>query len=74
MRKIAVFLLLVLLVWLALIWMREEGVPLNPRRLPFGSPDRSAPLLGPDGTWLSFRGMHGVKVKVWVAPPEAPGA
>ena len=74
MRKLAVFLLLVLLVWLALIWVREEGVPLIPRRLPSGSPDRSAPLLGPDATWLSFRGMHGFKVKVWVAPPEAPGA
>ena len=66
MRKIAVFLLLVLLVWLALIWMREEGVPLNPRRLPFGSPDRSG--------WLSFRGVHGFEVNVWVAPPEASGA
>ncbi len=59
MRKLAVFLLLVLLVWLALIWMREEGVPLNPRRLPFGSPGRSAPLLGPAGTWLSFQGGTG---------------
>lgn len=54
MRKLAVFLLLVLLVWLALIWIREEGVPLGPRRL-FDSPGRSGPLLSPDGTWLSLR-------------------
>ena len=70
MRRIAVFLLLTLLVWLAVIWVREEGVPLIPRRLLFGSPGRSRPLLSPDGAWLSFRAVYGVKVNVWVAPPD----
>ena len=69
MRKIAVFLLLIVLVWLAVIWVRDEGVPLIPRRLLFGSPGRSGPLLSPDGTWLSFLAVHGIKVNVWVAPP-----
>lgn len=69
MRKIAAALLLIVLVWLAVIWVRDEGVPLIPRRLLFGSPGRSAPLLSPDGAWLSFRAVYGVKVNVWVAPP-----
>ena len=68
MRKIAAGLLLILLISLVITWVREE-VPLIPRLLLFASPGRSKPLLSPDGTWLSFRAVHGVKVNVWVAPP-----
>ena len=70
MRKIAAALLLILLIWLAVIWVREEEEPLVPRRLLFSSPGRSKPLLSPDGSWLSYRAVHGFKVNVWVAPPN----
>ena len=70
MRKIAAALLLIFLILLAVPWLREEEEPLIPRRLLFGSPGRSGARLSPDGSWLSYRAVHGVKVNVWVAPPN----
>ena len=70
MRKIAAALLLILLVSLAVTWLRDEEEPLIPRRLLFGSPGRSGPLLSPDGTKLSFLAVRRFKVNVWVAPPN----
>lgn len=68
MRKIAAGLLVILLIWLVITSVPDE-VPLIPRLPLFCSPGRSRPLLSPDGTWLSFLAVHGVKVNVWVAPP-----
>lgn len=70
MRKIAAALLLILLISLAVTWLRDTGVPLIRRRLLFSSPGRSKPLLSPDGTRLSFLAVRKLKVNVWVAPPN----
>ena len=49
-------------------------VPLIPRRILFGDPERSLVRLSPDGRWISFLApWEGVR-NVWVAPAEEPEA
>lgn len=45
---------------------------LVPRRLLFGSPERAAARLGPDGTWLAFLAPRDGVLNIWIAPTSAP--
>ena len=46
----------------------EADVPLIPRALLFGNPDKAAPALSDDGTQLAFRAAVNGVMNVWVAP------
>jgi len=50
------------------------GVPLIPRRLLFGNPDRSGVQVSPDGKQISFLAPLDGVMNVWVAPLEDPDA
>lgn len=50
------------------------GVPLIPRRVLFGNPDRAAVEVSPDGTQLSFLAPLDGVLNVWVAPLDDPKA
>jgi dipeptidyl aminopeptidase/acylaminoacyl peptidase len=50
------------------------GVPLIPRRVLFGNPDRAAVEVSPDGTQLSFLAPLNGVLNVWVAPLDDPQA
>ncbi len=47
-------------------------VPLIPRTVLFGNPDRDQVLLSPDGAYLSFVAPHDGVLNIWVAPPTDP--
>ncbi len=47
---------------------READVPLIPRRLIFGNPERTGPILSDDGKQLAFRAPLNGVMNVWVAP------
>ncbi|RLE31351.1 S9 family peptidase, partial [Candidatus Acetothermia bacterium] len=49
-----------------------RDVPLIPRKLLFGDPERSLVRLSPDGRWLSWIAPWEGARNVWVAPAEAP--
>lgn len=49
-------------------------VPLIPRKLLFGNPDRTGVRLSPDGRYLSYLAPHEGVLNVWVAPREDPQA
>lgn len=49
-------------------------LPLIPRRLLFGNPDRTAVRLSPDGTFLSWLAPIDGVLNVWVAPRSDPSA
>ena len=46
----------------------EADVPLIPRRLIFGNPERTGPVLSNDGKQLAFRAPVNGVMNVWVAP------
>ncbi len=50
----------------------SSDVPLIPRRLLFGNPDRTQPKLSHDGKYLAFLAPVDGVLNVWVGPPEAP--
>ncbi len=50
------------------------GVPLIPRRVLFGNPDRAAVEVSPDGKQLSFLAPLDGVLNVWVAPVDNPQA
>lgn len=47
-----------------------ESVPLIPRSVLFGNPDKAAPRLSPDGTQLAFLAPLDGVLNVWVAPVD----
>jgi len=47
---------------------RAEAVPVIPRRVLFGNPDRESVRISPDGTTLSYLASHNGALNVWVAP------
>jgi dipeptidyl aminopeptidase/acylaminoacyl peptidase len=47
-------------------------VPLVPRRLLFGNPERANPTLSDDGRWLAFRAAVNGVMNVWIAPADEP--
>ncbi|HET9361734.1 MAG TPA: S9 family peptidase, partial [Vicinamibacterales bacterium] len=51
----------------------EADVPLIPRRLLFGNPERASPSLSDDGKQLAFRAEVNGVMNVWVAPADKPG-
>src|SRR5687768_3723057 len=53
---------------------RETGamddIPLIPRNVLFGNPQRAGARLSPDGKWLSFQAPVDGVMNVWVAPVD----
>jgi dipeptidyl aminopeptidase/acylaminoacyl peptidase len=48
----------------------EADVPLIPRQLIFGNPEKTGPVLSDDGTQLAFRAPVDGVMNVWVAPSD----
>ena len=51
-----------------------DAVPLIPRDVLFGNPERAAPALSPDGTRLGFIAPEEGVLNVWVGPADDPSA
>lgn len=49
-------------------------MPLIPRDVLFGNPERISPALSPDGTLLGFVAPEDGVLNVWVGPADDPGA
>jgi len=49
-------------------------VPLIPRKVLFGNPDRASVQISPDGRFLSWLAPHDGVLNVWIAPREDPAA
>jgi dipeptidyl aminopeptidase/acylaminoacyl peptidase len=54
--------------------MSINEVPLIPRKLLFGNPDRTQARISPDGTKLSYLAPVNGVLNVWVGPVESPDA
>ena len=54
--------------------LTQADVPLIPRRLLFGNPDKAGPTLSDDGKQLAFRAAVNGVMNVWVAPADTPEA
>ena len=54
--------------------MTDLDVPLIPRRVLFGNPDRTSPQISPDGTQLAFLAPVEGVLNVWVGPADNPTA
>ncbi|MGH8774578.1 MAG: prolyl oligopeptidase family serine peptidase [Jiangellaceae bacterium] len=54
--------------------MPYDAVPLIPRDVLFGNPERVSPALSPDGTRLGFVAPEDGVLNVWVGPADDPGA
>ena len=52
----------------------QADVPLVPRRLIFGNPDKAGPTLSDDGTKIAFRAAVNGVMNVWVGPADKPEA
>jgi dipeptidyl aminopeptidase/acylaminoacyl peptidase len=52
----------------------EADVPLIPRRLLFGNPEKTGPTLSDDGRLLAFRAEVDGVMNVWVGPADKPDA
>ncbi len=53
---------------------KEEEVPLIPRKVIFGNPDKASPRLSPDGSKLSFLAPEEGVLNVWVGPADDPSS
>ena len=51
---------------------QPDAVPLIPREVFFGNPDKIAPCLSPDGTWISYLAPVDGVMNVWVGPVDDP--
>ncbi len=49
-------------------------IPLIPRKLFFGNPDRASVQISPDGAWLSWLAPYKGVLNVWIAKRNTPGA
>jgi len=54
--------------------LTQADVPLVPRRLIFGNPDKAGPTLSDDGTKIAFRAAVNGVMNVWVGPADKPEA
>src|SRR5688572_18061989 len=52
----------------------EADVPLIPRRVLFGNPDKAGPTLSDDGKQIAFRAAVNGVMNVWVGPADKPEA
>ena len=52
--------------------MVDHTIPLIPRRVLFGNPDRTSPQISPDGAWLGWLAPVDGVLNVWAAPAEKP--
>ena len=53
---------------------QQETIPLIPRKVLFGNPDRANPQLSPDGTRIGYLAPVDGVLNVWVGPVDDPGA
>ena len=53
---------------------RSETIPLIPRRVLFGNPDRTSPQISPDGSRIAFLAPVDDVLNVWVGPADDPKA
>ncbi|MFP4026615.1 MAG: S9 family peptidase [Candidatus Brocadiia bacterium] len=51
-----------------------DDVPLIPREVLFGNPDRTQPKISPDGKWLAWLAPDEGVLNVWLAPADDPDA
>ena len=51
-----------------------DAVPLIPREVLFGNPDKALARLSPDGTWISYLAPVNGVLNVWVGPADDPDA
>lgn len=58
--------------WAALSVPDESSLPLIPRKVLFGNPDRAAPALSPDGAQMAFLAPWEGVLNVWVGPADDP--
>ena len=54
--------------------MADRNLPLIPRRVLFGNPDRTSPQISPDGARLAFLAPVEGVLNVWVGPADDPTA
>ncbi len=54
--------------------MTATSVPMIPRDVLFGNPDRASVQLSPDGAWLSWLAPRDGVLNVWIAPRDDVGA
>ena len=54
--------------------MVEQTIPLIPRQVLFGNPDRTSPQISPDGARLAFLAPVDGVLNVWVGPADDPSA
>ena len=54
--------------------MVDHTMPLIPRRVLFGNPDRTSPQISPDGARLAFLAPVDGVLNVWVGPADDPSA
>lgn len=54
--------------------MNDQQVPLIPRRVLIGNPDKMSPMLSPDGKRLAFLAPADGVLNVWVGPADDPSA
>ena len=54
--------------------LTQADVPIIPRRLIFGNPDKAGPTLSDDGTKIAFRAAVNGVMNVWVGPAGKPDA
>lgn len=53
---------------------QKSSVPLIPRKILFGNPDKTSARLSPDGTKLGYLAPVNDVLNVWVGPPDDPDA
>ncbi|MGD8239533.1 MAG: S9 family peptidase [Armatimonadota bacterium] len=51
----------------------QESVPIIPRKLLFGNPDKTQARLSPDGSRISYLAPRDGVLNVWVGPADRPG-
>ncbi len=54
--------------------MSNPSVPLIPRKVLFGNPDRASAQISPDGAYLAWLAPRDGVLNIWVAPRENPSA
>ena len=52
--------------------MKQADVPIIPREVLFGNPDKASPQLSPDGSGLAFLAPLDGVLNVWVGPADDP--
>lgn len=66
MKRLLIFLSLLLITSIAVPFLRAELPPLIPREILFGNPEKASPQLSPDGKFMAYLAPHNGVLNVWV--------